>query len=462
MRSENSATDILRMEGTMVDADQILQNNLKHTLFSWSKQSGLNPLNIEKAKGVYLYDRSGKRYIDFSSQLMNVNIGHGHPKVMEAVVKQMGEVSYVYPGMVTQVRGELGKKLSEISPGNLNRTFFTLGGAEAVENAVKLARVYTGRHKIITQYQSFHGASYGAFSAGGDPRRLFVDSQAAPNFVHVENPYFYRCPWGSKTLEECSERAVAHVERVIKFEGPQNIAALLFEGESGSSGCIKYPPGYIKKLKTICEHYGILWIDDEVMSGFGRTGKMFAIEHHGIVPDIMCMAKGLTCGYIPLGGIIVKEEIAKHFEDKPLPLGLTYSAHAVACAAALACVIIYEEEHLITNAASMGTYIEDRIEELKKKHPSIGDYRNTGLLGCIELVKNRGTKEPMAPWNARPNEMEIMNKVAGKITELGMFTFVRWNYIFTAPPLCVTKEQIDEGLDIISKAISVADDNVKA
>lgn len=446
----------------MIDANQILQNNLQHTLFSWSKQSGLNPLSIEKAKGVYLYDRSGKRYIDFSSQLMNVNIGHGHPKVAEAVMKQMNEVSYVYPGMVTQVRGELGKKLSEITPGNLNRTFFTLGGAEAVENAIKLARVVTGRHKIISQYQSFHGASYGAFSAGGDPRRLAVDSQSAPNFVHIENPYFYRCPWGSKTLEECSERAAAHVERVIKFEGPQNIAALLMEGESGSSGCIKYPPGYIKKLKAICDTYGILWIDDEVMSGFGRTGKMFAIEHHDVEPDILCMAKGLTCGYIPLGGIIVKEEIAKHFDDKPMPLGLTYSAHAVACAAALACLHIYEEERLIENASKMGQYIESRVEELKKKHPSIGDYRNTGLLGCIELVRNRGTKEPMAPWNAKPTEMEIMNKVAAKITELGMFTFVRWNYIFTAPPLCVTKEQIDEGLDIISKAIAVADEYVTA
>ncbi len=443
----------------MTEKEQILQNNLSHTLFSWSKQSGLNPISIEKAKGVYLYDRDGKRYIDFSSQLMNVNVGHGHPKVAEAVAKQMSEVSYIYPGMVTKARGDLGKRLSEIAPGNLTRTFFTLGGAEAVENAIKLARIYTGRHKIITQYQSFHGASYGSFSAGGDPRRLAVDSQAAPNFVHVENPYFYRCPWGSKTLEECSERAVAHVERVIKYEGPQNVAALLFEGESGSSGCIKYPPGYIKKLKKICEQYGILWIADEVMSGFGRTGKMFAIEHHGIEPDIMCMAKGLTCGYIPLGGIMVKDEIVHHFDDKPLPLGLTYSAHAVACAAAIAVLDIYKEEKLVENAAAMGLYIESRVEELKKKHPSIGDYRNTGLLGCIELVKNRQTKEPMAPWNAKPNEMEIMNKVAAKITELGMFTFVRWNWIFTAPPLCVTKKQIDEGLDIISKAIAIADEH---
>jgi taurine--2-oxoglutarate transaminase len=444
----------------MVNAQEILQNSLRHTLFSWSKQAGLNPISIEKAQGVYLYERSGKRILDFSSQLMNVNVGHGHPKVLEAVTRQMREVSYVYPGMVTQVRGELGRRLADISPPNLTRTFFTLGGAEAVENAVKLARVVTGRHKIITQYLSFHGATYGAFSAGGDPRRLNVDSQAAPNFIHVENPYFYRCPWGSTTWEECSERAASHVERVIKYEGPQNIAALLYEGESGSSGCIKYPPGYLKKLKAICDRYGILWIDDEVMSGFGRTGKMFAIEHHGVEPDIMCMAKGLTSGYIPLGGVIVKEDIAKKFDNVPLPLGLTYSAHAVACAAAVACLEIYEEENLVNQAAAMGEYMDARAGDMMKKHPSIGDWRNTGLLGCFELVKNRKTRAPMAPWNAKPDEMDVMNKVAAKLTELGLFTFVRWNYIFAAPPLCVTKEQIDEGLEIISKAIAIADEYV--
>ena len=440
------------------EADQILQNNLKHTLFSWSKQGGLNPINVERAEGVYLYDRDGRRYLDFSSQLMNVNIGHGHPKVREAVMKQMEEVSYVFPGMITKARGDLGKKLAEITPGSLNRTFFTLGGAEAIENAIKLARVYTGRHKIIAQYQSYHGATYGAISAGGDPRKHAVDSQALPNIIHVENPYFYRCPWSSSTPEECAQRCAEYVERVIKFENPESVAAILMEGESGSSGCIKYPPGYWQKIKTIADKYGILIIDDEVMSGFGRTGKWFAIEHHGVEPDMMCVAKGLTSGYLPLGGLIVKEEIAKHFDDKPLPLGLTYSAHAVSCAAALATIEVYEEENLIENAANMGKYLEERMEEMKAKHPSIGDFRNTGLLGCIELVKNRETKEPVTPWNAKPDEMEVANKMAAKIRELGMFTFVRWNWIFIAPPLCITKEQIDEGLDIISQVIEIADE----
>jgi taurine--2-oxoglutarate transaminase len=360
--------------------------------------------------------------------------------------------------MVSEARGLLGKKLAEITPGSLKKTFFTNAGAEAIENAVKFARLYTGRHKIVSLYQSYHGASYGAMAAGGDPRKLPHDAQQPGNFIHVENPFFYRCPWNSATPEECAENAANHMERVIKYEGPQTIAAILMEGESGSSGCIKYPVGYWKRVREIADKYGILLICDEVMSGFGRTGKWFGIDHHGVVPDIMCFAKGLTCGYIPLGGMIIKEEIISAFNDKPLPLGLTYSAHVVACAAAVEVLKIYEDENLIENAANMGRYMDAEVEKLKLKHPSIGDYRNTGLLGCIELVKNRKTKDPMAPWNAGPAEMEIMNKVAAKLTELGLFTFVRWNYIFTAPPLCITKAEMDEGLDIISKGIAVADE----
>lgn len=440
-----------------MEKEEILKNNLDHTLFSWTKQGGLTPMNIERGEGVYIYDRDGKRYLDFSSQLMNVNIGHGNQKIRQAVAQQMDEISYVYPGAATKARGELGKKLAELAPGTLNKTFFTLGGAEAIDNAIKLARVYTGRHKIIAQYRSYHGATYGAISAGGDPRKHPVDSQQVPNIIHVENPYSYRCPWHSSTPEECAERSAENMERVIQFEGPTTIAAILMEGESGSSGCIKYPPGYWARIREIADRYNILIIDDEVMSGFGRTGKWFAVEHHGVEPDIICMAKGLTSGYLPLGGIIVSDEIVNSFNDHPLPLGLTYSGHAVSCAAALAVIEVYEEEDLINNAAKMGRYVDDRVMELRQKHPSIGDFRNTGLLGCIELVKNRDTKEPMAPWNAKPEEMEVMNQVAKKIKDLGMFTFVRWNFIFIAPPLIITEEQIDEGLNIISQAISIAD-----
>lgn len=441
----------------MTENEEIIKNNLDHTIFSWSKQGGLNPLNIERAEGVYLYDRDGKKILDFSSQLMNVNIGHGNKAIRDAVAKQMDEVSFVYPGAATKVRGELGKKLAEIAPGSLNNTFFTLGGAEAIENAIKIARVYTGRHKIITQYRSYHGATYGAISAGGDPRRHMVDVQQMPNIVHVENPYSYRCPWNTDSPEKCGEMAAKNIEQVIKYEGQETVAAILLEGESGSSGCIKFPPNYWKRIREIADKYDILLIDDEVMSGFGRTGKWFGVQNHGVDPDIMCLAKGLTAGYIPLGGVMVSDKIADSFNDRYLPLGLTYSAHSVACAAALAVIKVYEDEDLINRAQEMGAYVDKKAEEMMQKHPSIGDFRNTGLLGCFELVKNRKTKEPMAPWNATADEMGGMSKVAARIKELGMFTFVRWNFIFIAPPLIITKEQIDEGLEIISQAISIAD-----
>jgi taurine--2-oxoglutarate transaminase len=349
----------------------------------------------------------------------------------------------------------LGKKLAEISPGDLNKSFFTLCGATSIENGIKLARLYTGKHKILTRYQSYHGATMGVISAGGDPRKLPVDAQQSPNFVHFDLPYLYRWEYGEENL---LKEAVAQFERLVAYEGPNNIAAVLLEGESGTSGCLQYPKGYLKAVREITEKHGILMIMDEVMSGLGRTGKWFGFENHDIIPDMIAMAKGLTCGYLPFGCLQVTDKIVSKYDDVVLPLGLTYSAHPVCCAAAVEVLKIYEEDNLIENTIAMGKYVEAKVEEMKLKHPSIGDFRNTGLLGCIELVKDRKTKEPMAPFNAKPDEMGPMNKVAAKIKELGMYTFVRWNYIFIAPPLCVTKAQIDEGLAIISEAISIADE----
>ena len=445
------------METTLKsETAEIINDNQEYTIFSWSKQKGTNPIAVKYGEGVYLYDYDGKRYIDFSSGLMNVNIGHGDQRITAAVVKQMQEVSYVTPSCVTKVRGELGKKLAAICPGDLNKAFFTLCGATSIENGIKLARLYTGRHKILSRYQSYHGASIGAISASGDPRRIPVDAQQAPNFVHFDLPYAYRYEHGEENLLKDS---IAQLERIIAYEGPNNIAAILLEGQSGSSGCFLYPTGYLKAMREICNKHGILLIMDEVMSGFGRTGKWFGFQHHDIVPDMIAMAKGLTCGYLPFGCLMVSDKIAVKYDDAVLPLGLTYSAHPVSCAAALETLKIYEDDNLIENAITMGKYVDSRIEELKKKHPSIGDWRNQGLLGCIELVKNRKTKEPMAPFNAKPDEMTVMNKVAARIKELGMYTFVRWSFIFIAPPLCVTKQQIDEGLEIISQAISIADEH---
>jgi len=439
---------------TISEGTAIIQDNLDYTLFSWSKQKGITPIAVKYAEGVYLYDYDGKRYIDFSSGLMNVNIGHGNQRITNAVVKQMQEVAYVTPGCVTKARGDLGKKLADICPGDLNKAFFTLCGASAIENGIKLARLYSGRHKILSRYQSYHGASYGAISASGDPRRLPVDAQQSPNFVHFDLPYLYRWEYGAENL---LKESVASLERVIAYEGPANIAAILLEGESGTSGCLQYPVGYLKAVREICNKNGILLIMDEVMSGFGRTGKWFGFENHGIVPDMICMAKGLTCGYLPFGCLMVTDKIAAKYDEAVLPLGLTYSAHPVSCAAALETLQIYEDDGLMENTIAMSKYMNAQVAQLKQKHLSIGDFRNTGLLGCIELVKNRKTKEPLAPFNAKPDEMTVMNKVAAAIKDLGMYTFVRWNFIFVAPPLCVTKEQIDEGLAIISEAISIAD-----
>ncbi|MBX2933532.1 MAG: aminotransferase class III-fold pyridoxal phosphate-dependent enzyme [Ferruginibacter sp.] len=440
------------------ESQEIIKNNQDYTLFSWSKQKGATPIAVKHAQGVYLYDYNDKRILDFSSGLMNVNIGHGDQRITDAVVKQMQEVAYVTPSCVTKVRGELGKKLAEICPGDLNKAFFTLCGATSIENAIKLARLYTGRHKIITRYQSYHGSTMGAISASGDPRRLPVDAQQSPNFVHFDLPYLYRWEYGEENL---LKESVAQLERIIAYEGPGSIAAILLEGESGSSGCLQYPKGFLKAVREICNRHGILLIMDEVMSGFGRTGKWFGFQNHDIVPDMICMAKGLTCGYLPFGCLMVSDKIASKYDDTVLSIGLTYSAHPVSCAAALATINIYEEDGLIENTVAMGKYMEQQAAEMMKKHPSIGNFRNTGLLGCFELVKNRTTKEPMAPFNAKPDEMEVMNKVAAKLKELGLYTFVRWSYVFVAPPLCINKEQIDEGLAIISEAIKIADEYVE-
>ena len=443
---------------TMPETQDVLQDSFDYTLFAWSKQKNISPIAVKYGKGVYLYDYDDKRYLDFSSGLMNVNIGHGDQRITDAVVRQMQEVSYVTPYCVTKVRGELGKKMAEICPGDLNKAFFTLCGATSNEAAIKLARLYTGRHKILSRYQSYHGATYGTLSVGGDPRKHPDDAQQAPNFVHIDIPYKYR--WNHDEASMLTD-SVAQLERIIAYEGPATIAAIMLEGESGTSGCLQYPVGYLKAVREICDKHGILLIIDEVMSGFGRTGKWFGFENHGIVPDMATMAKGITSGYIPFGCLMVTDKIAARYDDTMLATGLTYAAHPVGCAAALANISVYETDNLIENAAEMGQYVVEQAELMKQKHPSIGDFRTTGLLGCFEIVKNRTTKEPMAPFNAKSDEMAVMAKVAAKIKELGMYTFVRWSYIFVAPPLCVTREQIDEGMAIISEALEIADAHVE-
>lgn len=432
-------------------SQEIVQLNREYTFFSWSIQGQTNPIPVEKAEGIYFWDMDGKRYIDFSSQLMNTNIGHQHPKVVRAIQDQAAKLCFVHPGNATEPRGLLGKKLAEVTPGNLKKTFFTLGGAEANENAIKIARFYTGRHKILARYRSYHGATHGSIALTGDYRRLAVEP-AMPGGVHFLDPFCYRCPLGQKK-ESCKRECISHLEEVIRYEGADKIAAVIMEGVVGSNGLIIPPDDYWPRVREICDKYGILLISDEVMSGWGRTGKWFAVDNWRVTPDIITTAKGITSGYVPLGAVIVSEPIAKFFDDKYLYAGLTYNGHALACAAAVATIAVYEEDHLIENAVTVGKYLGEALEGIKARHPSVGDVRYIGLFSAIELVANRDTKEILAP--------SVMAEVSKVLRQNGLFTFIMANnmgsIVFIVPPLCITRKQLDEGLAIIEQALEVAD-----
>lgn len=436
-------------------AQELIDLNRRYTFFSWSVQSAVKPLAVVRAEGCYFWDAEDKRYLDFASQLMNVNTGHQHPKVVAAIKEQADKLCYAYPGLATEPRGELGRLLAEVTPNGLSKTFFTLGGADAVDNAIKLARLYTGRQKVVSRYRSYHGATYGAISATGDPRRHPVEP-GIPGIVRVFDPYCYRCVFGQEP-ETCHRECVTHIEEVVKFEGPDRVAALLLEGVTGTSGIFVPPDDYWPRLREMCDKYGILLIADEVMSGFGRTGEWFAVDNWKVVPDIMVVAKGLTSGHVPLGAVIVSDAIADHFEDRYLPLGLTYSAHTLACAAGVATIQAYKEDRLIENAGRMGEILGRRLEDLKDKHASVGDVRHIGLFSIIELVRDKGTREPLAPWNAKPEELGVMAEVLPALRERGLSTFVKWNWIFVVPPLCVTEEELREGLTVIDEVLDVTD-----
>ena len=437
-------------------AQEIIQQNREYTLFSWSVQQAANPHPIVSAKGTCFFTADGKRYLDYSSQLMNVNIGHGHPKVIEAIKKQADQLAFVYPGAATTARGDAAEKLAGITPGKLKKTFFTLGGADAIENAMKMARLVTGRQKVMTRYRSYHGATFGAMSAGGDPRRL-ANEPGVPWIVRMFDPYAYRSPiYRHCTPEQGDQALVDLIEDQILMEGPENMAAILLEGYSGSSGIIApSSPVYWNGVRGLCDKYGIKLIVDEVMSGFGRTGEWFGIDSYKIEPDLLVCAKGLTCGYVPLGAVVVSEEIGEFFETNPLWCGLTYSAHPISCAAASACIDVYKEEGLIERARTQGDKIATHLDKMMDDHKCVGEHRGIGLFRVLELVKNRETREPMSGFNKPLSEP--MQKVAGHLKEKGFHTFVRWDWVFVVPPLCITDEEIEEGMQILNDALSLAD-----
>ncbi len=435
---------------------EILDLSRETTLYEWTAQRAIKPLVIDRARGIYFWDADGKRYMDFNSGLMCVNIGYGDERVIRAITKQLESACYVAPTAgTTAVRAELGRLLQEITPGTLAKAFFTNGGAEANENAIKIARWVTGRHKVIARYRSYHGATAGAITLTGDPRRWAAEP-GIPGVVRAMDPYRYRCRWcGDKPA--CTLDCLNHIEDIITFEGPQTVAAVIVESVVGTNGLIVPPDGYMQGLRELCTRHGILLICDEIMSGFGRTGEWFAVDHWGVVPDIMTVAKGLTSAYVPLGATIVSEAIAAQFEEKPLYAGLTYNSHPVGCAAAVACINVYKEDHLIENARTLGAVLAVELERLKAKHPSVGDVRSIGFFSMIELVKSRQTREPLVPFNPNPEQMGPMPAFNTYLREHGLYTMVRWNGVFVNPPLCITEEQLREGLAILDAALEITD-----
>lgn len=443
--------------------DEIIPLSKEHVFWTWSAQSKVNPIAVDHAKGVYFWDTQGKRYLDFNSMTMCVNIGHGNEKVISAMKDQLDKVPYAAPGMTTRIRAAASKAVADVTPGKkLSKILFTLGGADANENAIKIARAHTGRHKILTRYRSYHGATAGAMAATGDPRRVAWEPNLMGGVVHFLDPYRYRSTFhrtnpGISEADFCQDY-LAHLEEIILYEGPESIAAILMESVTGTNGIIIPPAGYMAGVRSVCDKYGILMIADEVMSGFGRTGKWFAVDHWGVIPDIMTMAKGLTSAYAPLGAVAMKPEIAATFDERVFESGLTYTSHPVSLAAALANIEVMGEERMVENAEKVGRSLTRMLRDLGEAHPSVGDVRSIGLFGIIELVKDRNTKEPLTPWNGSSPEMAQIRKMC---MEKGLFIYAHWHTLLIIPPLMITEEQLAEGFAIIDQALVIADQVVK-
>lgn len=424
----------------------------KHSMYSWSANAKVNPLPVERAEGIYLYQPDGTRIIDFNSQLMSVNIGHGHPKVIAAMKKQLESLLYCFPGTATPVRARLSKKLAELVPGDINTFFYTNGGAEANENAIKAARAFTGRHKILSRYRSYHGATNACMQLTGDPRR-WANEPGAPGFIKVMDPRPYDYSFG-ETDEEKTENNLRYLREVIQYEGGHTIAAMFVETVTGTNGIMPPPAGYMKGLKALLDEHGILLVCDEVMCGWGRTGKLFAFEHYDVVPDIVCMAKGLTSSYIPLGAMGVSDKIAAHFQDNVFWGGLTYNAHALALATAEAVIDVLIDEGMVENAVKMGAVMRSEMDRLQAKHPSVREGRQIGLFGMIDVQKN-SKGESIAPYNGTH---PAMGKLGAFFREQGLFTFIRWGSFMCNPPLCITEEQLLEAFEVVDRGLDITDE----
>jgi taurine--2-oxoglutarate transaminase len=433
---------------TTMTGDEIVELCRRHTLFEWSAQAAVDPIPVARAKGIYFWTPEGKRFIDFNSQLMCVNIGHGDERVVRAIQEQAAVLPYANPFMATEVRARLSVKLAEITPGDIDCFFFTNGGAEANENAIRIARMFSGRHKIGARYRSYHGGTAGALTLTGDPRRWAAEP-GIPGVFRIPD-FYHGVQKGSDTTEE----VLARTEEILELEGAKTVAAIIVEPVVGTNGILIPPDGYMQGLRALCDKYGILLIADEVMAGFGRTGEWFSVDHWKVVPDLISMAKGLTSAYVQLGAVGMRRQIADHFEKNVFYGGLTYNSHPLACAAALATIAVYEEDKLIENARRLGAVMRELMADLQNRHPSVGAVRNIGLFGIVEVVRNRETREPMAPFNGSSPEMQELGKF---FRAEGLYTLVRWNTFYANPPLSITETELREAFAIVDRGLEITD-----
>ncbi|AFM16476.1 adenosylmethionine-8-amino-7-oxononanoate aminotransferase [Mycolicibacterium chubuense NBB4] len=429
----------------------------KHVFHSWSAQAQIKPMTVLAAQGSYVWDGDGNKLLDFSSQLVNTNIGHQHPKVVAAIAEQAATLCTIAPQHVNDARSEAARLIAERTPGDLNRVFFTNGGADAVEHAVRMARLHTGRYKVLSRYRSYHGGTDTAINLTGDPRR-WPNDYASSGVVHFNGPFLYRSTFHAETEEQEAQRALEHLERLIQMEGPQSFAAIILESVPGTAGIMVPPPGYLAGVRELCDRYGIVFIADEVMAGFGRTGKWFAIENFDVVPDLITFAKGVTSGYVPLGGVAINDAIYATFADRAYPGGLTYSGHPLATACAVATINAMEDEGMVDNAARIGEQVlGPGLRELAARHRSVGEVRGLGVFWAIELVADQKTREPLAPYGVTSPAMAA---VLAACKTGGLLPFANFNRIHAVPPCNVTDDEVAEGLQILDEALSVADDHL--
>ena len=442
------------MELELKSGKEISETSKQYNLHSWSVQGAIKPKTMSGGEGIYFWDGEGKRYYDMSSQLVNLNIGYGNKQVIEAIKDQAERLAFAAPSFAIDVRSQLAKTLVSLAPKNMGKVFFTLAGADANENAIKIAKMVTGRHKIFSRYRSYHGSTYGAANLTGEPRR-YTCEPGIPGFVKFFDPYVYRAPLPFENDEAATAYYIGQLREQILYEGRESIAAIFLESITGSNGIIIPPKGYMKGIRALCDEFGILMVCDEVMSGFGRTGKWFAINHYDVEPDMITFAKGITCGYAPLGGVLVSQAIADHFDDHLLSCGLTYSAHPLGCAAGLATLEVYKELNLIEETVHKGKLLGLLLEQMKVKHPCVGDVRYIGLFSAVELVKDKGTKEALVAYGKDPER--LMGKILGMLVEKGFYTYTHENCIIVAPPLIITESELESALVILDEVLTEVD-----